>query len=170
MSTLGEVNFPGFAGAVTAVPRRSARSYREVYEQNRHRIYALAFWLMDNELAAEELMTDTFCRAFAKSESPTAAEIDAALITEARQYMPLGALTLDCAPCDKVLSVRCNTLRVDLERALMQLPNTERMIFLMHDVENYDHSRIAWILGFTEDESRRGLHQARLRIRELLAK
>lgn len=66
--------------------------------------------------------------------------------------------------------MRCNTLRADLARALMQLPNIERMIFLMHDVENYDRTRIAWILAFTEDESHRGLHQARLRLRELLAK
>ena len=40
----------------------------------------------------------------------------------------------------------------------------------MHDAENYDHARIARTLGLTEDESRRGLHQARLRMRELLAK
>ena len=83
--------------------------------------------------------------------------------------MPLGPLTLDCAPCHQVLSVRHNTLRVDLERAVIQLPDTEKMIFLMHDVEGYDHARIARLLGMTEDSSRQGLHQARLRVRELLA-
>lgn len=170
MSTLRETNFFGFARSVTAVSRGSARPYREAYEQNRHRIYALAFWMMNNELAAEELMTNSFCRAFAKSEVPTPEEIDCALITEVRQHMPLGVPTLDCTPCDRVLSVRGNTLRIDLERAVVQLPHTERMIFLMHDVENYDHACIARILGFTEDESHRGLHQARLRIRELLAR
>jgi RNA polymerase sigma-70 factor (ECF subfamily) len=66
--------------------------------------------------------------------------------------------------------VRRNTLRVDLERAVIQLPNTEKMIFLMHDVEGYDHAHIARLLSITEDSSRQGLHQARLRMRELLAK
>jgi DNA-directed RNA polymerase specialized sigma24 family protein len=57
-----------------------------------------------------------------------------------------------------------------LERAVVQLPPTEKMIFLMHDVESYDHARIARTLGLTDEESRVGLHQARLRMRELLAK
>lgn len=126
--------------------------------------------MTDNELAAEELMTHTFCRAFGRSGAASAEAIDRALIAELRQYMPLGTLTLECAPCHKVLSVRRNTLRVDLERAVIQLPNTEKMIFLMHDVEGYNHPRIAHLLSITEDGSRNGLHQARLRMRELLAK
>ena len=84
--------------------------------------------------------------------------------------MPLGILTLNCAPAERVLSVRRNTLRVELERAVIQLPPTEKMIFLMHDVESYDHARIGRALGLSEEESRSGLHQARLRLRELLTK
>ena len=43
------------------------------------------------------------------------------------------------------------------------------MIFLLHDVEGYNHARIAKLIGLTENESQNGLHQARLRMRELLA-
>jgi RNA polymerase sigma-70 factor (ECF subfamily) len=43
------------------------------------------------------------------------------------------------------------------------------MIFLLHDVEGYNHARIAKLIGLTENESRNSLHQARLRMRELLA-
>ena len=53
---------------------------------------------------------------------------------------------------------------------MVQLPSTERLVFLMHDVEGYDHARIARTVGITEMESRQGLFQARLKIRELLAK
>ncbi len=148
----------------------TSERYGKVYERNRHRIYSLSFWMSDNELAAEELMTQTFCRAFASSAEPTANDIDRALISVLREYMPLGALTLQCAPCDRVLSVRTNTMRVDLERAVVQLPDTEKMIFLMHDVERYDHTRIASLLGISLQSSIDGLHQARLRMRELLAK
>ena len=66
-------------------------------------------------------------------------------------------------------SVRPHTRRVDLECALVQRPPTERMIFCMHDGDGYDHARIARTLGISEDESRHGLHQARLRIRELVS-
>lgn len=164
-----EVNLFGAAAFPPVILQIDSTSYRQTYEQNRHRIYALAFWMTDHELAAEALMTQTFCRAFSYSDAPTAEEIDAALIRELRECMPVGALTLECAPCDKVLSVRRNTMRVDLERAVVQLPNTEKLIFLMHDVEGYEHARIARLLHLSEASTRSGLHQARLRIRELLA-
>jgi|HubBroStandDraft_4_1064222.scaffolds.fasta_scaffold01154_6 RNA polymerase sigma-70 factor (ECF subfamily) len=166
MSTLRETRIFGFAGYLTDFPQHT-RTGRAVYESNRHRIYALAFWLTDNEPAAEDLMIRTFCRAF-RSSVPAPEDLDCALIAEARLSLPLGVLTLDCEPCEKVRSLRRNVLRVDLERALMQLPQTERMIFVMHDVENYDHERIARIMSITQDQSRWGLYQARMRIRELL--
>ena len=170
MSTLQEAKMFGFAPYMPAVVQHSVDSYSETYEQNRHRVYALAFWMTDNELDAAELMTQTFRRAFVKRDTPTAEEIDRCLISELREYMPLGTLTLNCAPAERVLSVRRNTLRVELERAVVQLPPTEKMIFLMHDVESYDHARIGRALGLSDEESRTGLHQARLRVRELLAK
>src|SRR5271169_6485316 len=119
MSTLQEANFPSLAGSVTAVSQGSARSYSEVYEQNRRRVYGLAFWMTDNELSAEQLMTKAFCRVFRQSDIPTPEEIDCALIAEARQDIPPGTLTLDGALCNKVSSLRRNTLRVDLERAVV---------------------------------------------------
>jgi RNA polymerase sigma-70 factor, ECF subfamily len=168
--TIQEGKMSDFAECMPSVLQTiSVESSSEIYEQNRHRIYSLAFWMTDNELAAEELMTHTFCRAFVGTDVPSAEAIDRALISELRHYMPVGKLTLACGPCDRVLSVRRNTLRVDLERAVIQLPNTEKLILLMHDVESYDHSRIARLLGITEVDSLNGLHQARLRMRELLA-
>jgi RNA polymerase sigma-70 factor, ECF subfamily len=153
--------------AVLSEPRVEGR--REIYEQNRHRVYSLAFWMTDNELAAEALTVQTFSRAFAAGQELTAYEIDRALVSELRSLLPLGTLTLDCSPCEQILSVRRNTLRVDLERAVIQLPNTEKLMFLMHDVEGYEHAYIASLLGVTEDNSQLGVHQARLRLRELLA-
>ena len=52
---------------------------------------------------------------------------------------------------ERVLSVRTNTHARRLERAVVQLPATEKMIFLMHDVERYEHARIANLLGIAED-------------------
>lgn len=168
--SITEANGYGLASSVSVLPQRMAESRHEIYERNRHRIYSLAFWMTDNELAAEEVMTRAFCRVFEHNDEPAAEEIDGALIAELRSYMDLGTLTLNCSPCQQVLSVRRNTLRVDLERAVVQLPDTEKMMFLMHDVEGYGHVRIARLLGVSEDESRTGVHQARLRLRELLAK
>jgi len=147
----------------------SAEGYRDTYEQNRHRVYALAFWMTDNELVAEELMSEVFSRAFISEVLPTAQEIDRVLVRELRKRFTLGPLTLKCAPCSEIKAARRNTLRAELERAIVQLPATEKLIFLMHDVEGYDHARIAATVGLSVNQSICGLHQARLRIRELLA-
>jgi RNA polymerase sigma-70 factor (ECF subfamily) len=52
---------------------------------------------------------------------------------------------------------------------VVQLPATEKLVFLLHDVEGYDHRKIARLLGMEEQESQLGLHQARIQIRELVS-
>ena len=146
----------------------SAEQRRVCYERNRHRVYAIAFWMTGNELVAETLMVETFRAAFAENKFPGTEEVDKTLLSQLKDSFDLPFFTLHCAPCTTVRNVRRNTLRVDLENAVIQLPPTEKLIFLLHDLEQYRHDRISRLLGITESESRLGLHQARLRVRELL--
>jgi RNA polymerase sigma-70 factor (ECF subfamily) len=146
-----------------------AERVKETYEEHKHRIYSLAFWMTDNELEAEELSASTFRRAFSATHKPSAEQMDRALIAELRETRPIGVLTLSCEQTTQVHQVRTNTMRVHLERAVVQLPATERLIFLLHDVERRDHTSIARLIALSETESIHGLHQARLRMRELLA-
>jgi DNA-directed RNA polymerase specialized sigma24 family protein len=139
-----------------------------IYEENRHRVYSFAFWMTDSEPMAEQVSERTFLRAFSLCDQPTEEMIDKALLRELP--VSLGPLELQCATVTEVNNVRQNTKRTDLERAIMQLPHTERMIFCMHDGDGYDHARIARTLGVNENDSQQGLHQARLRIRELVTK
>ena len=145
--------------------------YERIYEANRHRIYSFAFWMTDSEIMAEEISERTFLRAFSMAEQPSPEMIDRALLRElqSEESVSLDPPSLQCATVHTVSSVRRNTRRVELERAIMQLPHTERMIFCMHDGDAYDHARIARTLGIEEEDSRQGLHQARLRIRELVS-
>ena len=165
----GEVtlNLPIF-GALTA-EKTAGSNLPQLYEENQHRIYTLAFWMTDNELEAEQLMKNCFQRAFACAE-PSEETIDRALVSELRATLALGRLTLKCGAATRKHSVRRSAKRVDLERAVVQLPATERMIYLLHDAERYSETRVAYLLGLSEDEVRDGLHQARLRMRELLAR
>jgi RNA polymerase sigma-70 factor (ECF subfamily) len=161
----------GFTGIeyLPAVVNGATGSCQAVYESNKHRLYALAFWMTGNELQAEEVLEQTFTRAFLQAELPTEEMLDRALLAEIREFSPLGTLTLDHQPCAEVLNVRGNVKRCDLERAILQVPATERLIYLMHDGESYSHTRIAHTLGISEQDSRRGLHQGRLQLRSLLA-
>ena len=168
-STLERAKLADFVTYRSGVAEASVGSYKQVYDENRHRVYALAFWMTDNEIAAEELMISTFLRVFATRARPDAEALDRALLAEVRESMPVGNLTLRCSASTAVHGVRGNTKRVHLERAVFQIPPTERLIFLLHDVESYPHDRVARTLGISENESVEGLHQARLRIREILA-
>ncbi len=154
---------------VPAIAAERTADYERVYEANRHRVYSLAFWMTDNELVAEQVAAAAFVRAFAAAAEPTAAMIDRALLAEVRELVPVGPLTLACRDAARVVTVRRNIKRVHMERAVVQLPATERMIFLLHDVESYDKVRIARLLGLSHEEVLQGLHQARLSVRESIA-
>ena len=167
---LDQAKITGLAAHFPVTAETSLARYKEAYEEHRHRVYALAFWMTDSEVAAEEISSSVFARAFASGSIPGGAEaVDRILLSEIRDLMPIGILRLNIAASSDVASIRGNVKRVDLERAVVQLPPTERMIFLLHDVEAYGHARIARTLGVSEQESQFGLHQARLRLRQLLA-
>lgn len=156
-------------GILAGVENRTA-NYDAIYGEHCHRIYSLAFWMTDNELTAEQLSTNTFLRAFAASSEPKAEQIDQALLAEIRELTTIGTLTLNSSASLETRSVSGNVKRVHLERAVVELPTTEKMIFLLHDVEGYSHEKIARLLGLDVKESQFGLHQARLQMRELISR
>lgn len=55
--------------------------------------------------------------------------------------------------------------RVDLERAVAKLPEVQRQVFLLHDVEGYEHREIAGVLGIPEGTSKSYLSRARAALR-----
>jgi RNA polymerase sigma-70 factor (ECF subfamily) len=58
--------------------------------------------------------------------------------------------------------------RIDLERALEQLPPGYKAVFILHDVQGYEHKQIADIRGCSLGNSKSQLHKARARMRDLL--
>ena len=59
--------------------------------------------------------------------------------------------------------------RMDLERAIEQLPGGARAVFVLHDVEGCEHREVAQYLHITEGTSKSQLHKARMRLRMALA-
>jgi RNA polymerase sigma-70 factor, ECF subfamily len=157
------------AGVLSPARESTKVRYSEIYNQHSHRIYSLAFWMTDNELLASELASNTFLRAFSGPKTPETEQIDAAFLAEVRDYTTLGTLTLTATAEPDTKAIRGNVKRVHLERAVVQLPATERLIFLLHDVEGYEHERIGRLLGLSVEECQLGLHHARVCIRQTLA-
>jgi RNA polymerase sigma-70 factor, ECF subfamily len=57
---------------------------------------------------------------------------------------------------------------VHLERAITQLPPGYKAVFVLHDIQGYEHNEIAQIMNCSIGNSKSQLHKARMRLRELL--
>jgi RNA polymerase sigma-70 factor (ECF subfamily) len=58
--------------------------------------------------------------------------------------------------------------RLQLQRAVEILPPGYRTIFVLHDVEGYEHNEIAAMVGCSIGNSKSQLHKARMKLRDLL--
>lgn len=58
--------------------------------------------------------------------------------------------------------------RLDLERALASLPAGSRTVFVLHDVEGFEHREIGSLLGISDGTSKSQLHKARMKLRKAL--
>lgn len=58
--------------------------------------------------------------------------------------------------------------RIALNAAIEQLPPGYRAIFVLHDVQGYEHNEIARIMNCSVGNSKSQLHKARLKLREAL--
>jgi RNA polymerase sigma-70 factor (ECF subfamily) len=58
--------------------------------------------------------------------------------------------------------------RLNLQKAVDQLPPGYKAVFVLHDVQGYEHNEIAGIMDCSIGNSKSQLHKARMRLRELL--
>jgi RNA polymerase sigma-70 factor (ECF subfamily) len=58
--------------------------------------------------------------------------------------------------------------RLQLQKAVDNLPPGYRTIFVLHDVEGYEHNEIAGIVGCSIGNSKSQLHKARMKLRDIL--
>jgi len=148
----------------------AAQKRRDSYESHRHRVFAVAFYMTGGELEAEDILANTFVRAFQQSDEPSAQQVDVSLVNELKQHIefepppPTAPVTTG-----QGLGEQRNVKRPDLEAALIHLPATERLVFLLRDVEGYPVDRVAATLELTPQAVNIALLRARLKLREVLA-
>lgn len=58
--------------------------------------------------------------------------------------------------------------RIALNSAIEALPEGYKAVFVLHDVEGYEHNEIARIMNCSVGNSKSQLHKARLKLREAL--
>lgn len=153
---------------VQSEERSIEQAQRDVYESHRHRVFSLAFHMTANELEAEQLLTESFVRAFQSSPKPDSRVIDRALIAGLRSYFSLSPAAPAPISASDGMDGR-NVRRTDLEEAIQELPPIERLAFLLRDVEGYSPECIAELLEMPKAEINRTVFSARIRLRSILA-
>ena len=82
--------------------------------------------------------------------------------------MPGAADACSLLDVDAALS-RDTGLAIDLEAAILRLPAAARAVFVLYDIEGYQHNEIGAQLEIAEGTSKAHLFRARRLLREMLS-
>ncbi len=154
--------------ATEGMKRTLQEIQKDIFDSHRHRAFSLAFYMSGNEMEAEEIRTSTFIRAFRTASQPDAGIVDNELIGELRERFPIGEMEPAVTASGTATLDQRRVRRTDMEEALQHLPATERLLFLLRDVEGYSSEAIAELLDMQVPQVQRALLSARLRLRQVL--
>ncbi|HVL69093.1 MAG TPA: sigma-70 family RNA polymerase sigma factor [Vicinamibacterales bacterium] len=165
--------------------RGDLAAFEELYRTYSGRLYSLALRMVGNPADAEDLLQEIFLSAHRKLEGFRG---EAALGTwlyrlatnHCLDYLRSRAAragqvtdTLDEEPMLTDTGSRRiaeqTVAKMDLERAVAQLPEGARAAFVLHDVQGLEHREVADVLGIAEGTSKSQVHKARLRLRAILS-
>jgi RNA polymerase sigma-70 factor (ECF subfamily) len=163
-------------------------AFAQLYALHKRRIYSLCLRMVGNAAEAEDLTQEAFLqlhRKIATFRGDSAFStwlhrlaINVVLMHLRKKGLPEVSLEETMEPQQedgprKDIGARDNVLagsidRVNLERAIESLPPGYRIIFVLHDIEGYEHNEIAEMMGCSIGNSKSQLHKARMKLRDLL--
>jgi len=158
-------------------------AFEEIYRTNAPRLFGLACRLV-GRTDAEDLLQEIFLAAHRKlglykGESSLGTWLFRLATNLCLDYLrsrgvKFAQMTDALDDERELVSGRGNVLsavdRIDLERALATLPDGCRAVFVLHDVEGFEHKEIGALLGIADGTSKSQLHKARMRLRAELAR
>jgi RNA polymerase sigma-70 factor (ECF subfamily) len=164
---------------VAAVERHGDEAaFRNLYRRHAGRLYRTALRLSGGDAGeAEEIAHDAWVRAVSRFGSfEWRSQLSTWLVSIAvncarerhRLAAPLEPLDVEPAIDDRELEAA--PARIDVERALAQLPPGYREVVVLHELEGFTHQEIAELLGIDAGTSKSQLHHARRRQRSLIGK
>lgn len=150
-------------------PQRLEDRQRDIYDSHRHRVFSVSCYMTGSEIEAEDILRGAFVRAFRNTAEPDHAIIDTALVQELQDQQILRTDDELPPPDTGYLPQRHNILRTELEEAIRYLPSTERLVFLLMDVEGYSAQQVSGLLKTPVATVLRTALTARMRLRVELA-
>jgi len=175
------------AEAIERAKQGDAEAFEFLYNLHKRRVYSLCLRMTGNTAAAEDLTQDAFLQLFRKigtfrGESAFSTWLHRMSVNVV--LMQLRKKSLPVVPIDETTDgdeeaprkepgaqderLAGSIDRLRLQRAVDELPPGYRTIFVLHDVQGYEHNEIAGMVGCSIGNSKSQLHKARLKLRELL--
>lgn len=159
-------------------------AFEELYRRHFRRVYAISMRMTGNPQEAEDLTQETFTHLYNKvgsfrGESAFTTWLHRMTVNQVlmhfrrRKSRPEYLTDEGETPIQIVKGTENQNRmpvvdRIMLENAISKLPPGYRSIFVLHDVEGYEHGEIGQMLGIAEGTSKSQLHKARLKLRELI--
>ena len=158
------------------------RSFRELYGRHTPRLYQLVLRVLGGAAGdAEDVVQESWIRATTslsrfRGDSSFGTWLTGIGLNRARDFLrsrsrrPSGFEVTDSEAWLARLSTRSDATaeRLDLDRAIALLPDGYRVVFVLYEIEGFNHGEIAGRLGISEGTSKSQLHHARRALRMLL--
>lgn len=177
------------ADAIERAKQGDAEAFQALYDRHKRRVYSLCLRMTANTAEAEDLAQEAFLQLYRKigtfrGESAFSTwlhrlSVNVVLMHLRKKSLPAVSLEettqgggeddtpkRDFGADDVALAGSID--RLQLQKAVDSLPPGYRTIFVLHDVEGYEHNEIAEIVGCSIGNSKSQLHKARMKLRDLL--
>ena len=172
------------AGLNTALAGEAMSGFEDLYRKHYRRVYSICLRMTGNVAEAEDLTQEVFIQLHRKigsfrGEAAFTTWLHRLTVNQVLMHFRKRSVRSELTTDDGEMpdSIDPETInpeampivdRIGLESAISQLPNGYRTVFVLHDVEGYEHEEIARLLGCSAGTSKSQLHKARLKLRRLL--
>ena len=167
--------------------RGDEAAFAVLFESHKRRVYALCLRMTANTAEAEDLTQEAFLQLFRKistfrGESAFSTWLHRLVVNVVLMHLRKKGLQqisfdeLDTSQDEPVRRdygdedrrLMKSVDRLGLERVIAKLPGGYRTVFILHDIEGYEHNEIAEIMNCSVGNSKSQLHKARMKLREAL--
>jgi RNA polymerase sigma-70 factor (ECF subfamily) len=169
-----------------AVAAGDALAFEELYHLHNRRVYSLCLRMVGNITKAEDLTQEVFLQVYRKigsfrGDSAFTTWLHRLTVNQVLMHFRKRGVKLEHTSEEgdftnvvetPLQSTRRISMvdRLALEKAIGELPPGYKTVFVLHDIEGYEHEEISEMLKVSIGTSKSQLHKARMRLRELLSK
>ena len=166
--------------------RGDMAAFEELYNRHHRRVYSVCLRMLQNASEAEDLTQDVFIQLYRKIGSFRGDSafttwlhrmtVNQVLMHFRKRTVKYEKTTEEGETPVQIVSGTSNPGRmrivdkIALDNAIEQLPPGYKNVFVLHDVEGFEHEEVARILGCSVGTSKSQLHKARLKLQKLLQK